>query len=238
MNTWLGILRVLAFVIGIGILLISLPNALSRQKAGLPGNFHLPGIAQEWTQSPQEANLILEKYTPPAIANRDINLDTWLIVPMYLLFFVNLALHLLTTGSRTQNILAMGVIVAVLIAAVADFIENHRTLALVEAFVQKQAQGGLNGDDQILLQQKFQAYVVKWMFLAIVLGFVGLIFTIQATIGGGLPNIKTAASLAIGIPNLAAAAFFALGLARSNSLVEWGFILFGVGAMAIGKFFL
>lgn len=228
MNTWLSILRILAFVIGLGTLGITVPALVTKPVQGLPKGFHLPSLSLEWAQDKDQANSIFKVLMKNDAKTKQqilfLNIDSWIIVPMYVVFFIGLGIYLWTSGTPVQRMLIVGIIIAVLVAGLADLIENHRTLLLIDSYVSKKPQGGLDESDSVLLLQKYRAYAMKWAFHALVLACVGILFSLRGNLWVGLPNV--AAALVLGI-----------GLIGSNSIVEWGFAFMGLGVTIIGACF-
>lgn len=212
MNAYIWTLRIIGFVMGAFILMITLPGLLNRTGEFFPGGFKLRGLALEWVKKPDEAIKIIDTHAARLL--KDLKLDSQIVVPLYVFYYIALAWYLKIQGSTREIFLASAITISILIAGLYDLRENAFTSKVINNFNNS---GRL---DITNLEQKYWACYIKWSLIALVILLIGVMLITQG-------NSLT------GMINLLAAIIFLAGFIGSKSITEWGFAAMGIGLLFI-----
>src|SRR3982751_6570173 len=97
--TWLAtFLRVFSVLVGVVIILVTVPQLIKHNPKNLPPGFYMPGVALELVDEEKYLGPIKERYGKDEDIIRDINLDYFLAIPSYLIFFLALGFWLIWQG--------------------------------------------------------------------------------------------------------------------------------------------
>ncbi|MBI5351572.1 MAG: hypothetical protein HZB50_02925 [Chloroflexi bacterium] len=207
-------LRIIGGVMGLVVLSLTLPKIFKPASEVFAGRFKMPGMAIEWVRAPEEAQKIIVSHSKEL--KQGLGLDTYFIVPIYVLYYIGLAWFLRSQSGAWGNYLAIGVIVCITIAGFFDEGENFYTKKILDAFEDKSIK-----PDASWLDKKFYACYIKWALIAIVLALTGIMFLSRGN------------SLA-GSVNLLGALIFLIGFANKEFfLSEWGFAGMGMSLLFI-----
>jgi len=213
--TWL--VRCLAPLLGAGILFLTVPKLFRPPPRGLPAGQRLPGVSLEVAKNAEEAaDIITNVPRPTHEIRRELRLDQYLIIPLYVLLFVALGVWL--TSRRLPLAGGLGVAVCVLIglAAYFDGQENRRTFYVLDAL----DAGSLKNSP---VEQMRRASLLKWGFIAAALGVVSVAFFLSGR------------CLVVAFIYLLAALSFAIGISLYRPGLEWGFALMGLALLPTGE---
>jgi hypothetical protein len=214
------IIRILAPLLGVGTLALTLPDLLGSPWSGLPQGYRLPGIALDLARDSRTVLKLFRAKKPDGTTpttrafRRDLKLDQYIVVPLYILLFVAVGLWLVGGTALYARWLGIAGMVCVALAGLFDTLENIRTFRVLDAV-----------DDPPLadavVDRMRQASVAKWAFIAGTLVFLSVPFLVNPR------------SIVVGVISLLTAVVFAVGLAGHRPLVEWGFGSMGLTLLAM-----
>jgi hypothetical protein len=205
--TNLTALRVFGGLMGLVILAMTLPRLINK-----PVNqFHMDVLRLEWERDPKTVDEILGKLGRQIVL-RDLAIDSFLIVPLYVAFFIGLAFTLRLSGSALSEVLFYAIIASIVIAGIADWFENYFTARLVS-----------NRVSGSLIDLKYYACFIKWGFIAVTLLLASIAFLFQGNIWVPLAGFATVT-------------VFGIGFIASRPLTQWGFALMGATLLMIAIF--
>ena len=204
-------LRVAAPLAGLAILGMTLPKLLGSQP--LPGGsgFRLRVIALELVENEDQVNKIQRVY-PPNEIRAELNLDLYVIIPLYVALFIALSYWLIRRNMPYAYFLGTTLASCVVGAALFDVTENLQTFSALREL------------DQLIVDHIRQAAFVKWSLFFVMMGLLAVPFAWR---GGWV--------LAVAGVNLAAASVGVLGLIWYRPLIEWAFALIGLALVPTGE---
>jgi hypothetical protein len=208
MSNWV-VLRGFAMLLGI-LLLVSILQKLINK----PFNeFHLPEIAFEWEREPGQINKIIEaKKAEGGNFLTELNIDTFLFIPIYTILFIYLAFYLRASDLAAGNRYFYAIIVCILTAAIFDWTENYFMYRIINQGVSTE-----------LASYKYYACYIKWSLIALAVFIISLSFF-------SLGNLWVA------VPGFAAFAIFVIGILFTRPLIQWGFGMLGFVLVMIAIF--
>lgn len=196
-----------ALFLGFCILALTLPQLINKPFH----QFNMQTVQLEWERDPNKAKEIIGKMGRDRTL-RDLKLDSWVVVPLYIALFIWLAFHLKTVEHPLGPVLFFAIIVTILIAGVFDLFENYYTARVVTGQT-----------TQSLLDMKYYACFLKWALIAAALLLVSVAFLLRG-------------NTAVALTGFATVVVFVLSFIAFRPLVQWGFVLMGVTFLMIGFF--
>ena len=178
----------------------------------LPGGFRMPAIALELVRDEKQLEDLLREY-PSWKAHKDLKMDLFVFIPVYVLLFGTLVYSLAWGGTLPYTpFLGIAVFLCIVGAALCDVVENLRTFAV------------LRTPNRAAVRRVRRAACIKWSLLFIAMALLAIPFAWQ---GGWFLIVATL--------YLAAAGVGALGLIRHPPLIEWAFALIGLALVPTGE---
>jgi hypothetical protein len=178
----------------------------------LRSGFRLPALALELVQDEEQVKAIEEKY-PPERIRRDLRLDLFVFIPLYLALFLALGYWLLRSDALPYaHLLGIAASLCVAGAALFDVLENLRTFSVLRQLNQ-------SGVDRIR-----RAALAKWSLFFVMMALLAIPFAWQ---GGWL--------LIVAAIYLIAAGTGIIGLVWHRPLIEWAFALVGLALAPTGE---
>lgn len=209
-------IRVVAPLAGLVLFRIT-PQLLAPSPPGLDG-FHSPVIALELVENEQQVRDILAVYeqrNPQPAAEqirREIQLDNWVIIPVYTLLFLAFSLWLSGSDRPRARALVIALVAGAVGAAASDLAENASILAALESL------------SQPVVDSIRQASLVKWALLAVLIGLLAVPFLTHK----GWVRIVGLLYLLAGVVGLG-------GVLWQRPLLEWFFALMGLALLPSGE---
>jgi hypothetical protein len=203
----LTLIRGLAFLMGFAILAMTLPKLINKPL----NQFHLDHIGLEWERDFTKANGIIDRLGRERMM-RELNIDSFLFVPVYVAFFILLAFHLRSTSPSMGNFLFYGIIAGILLAGIADWLENFYTYQIAKSAA-----------PEGYAAFKYHACFVKWSLIALTVAFASFAFLFRGNIWAPLAGFTTALVMLT-------------GTAINHPLVQWGYCLMGFFLVIIAIF--
>lgn len=206
--TLIRIVKILAVLLGVGTLFVTL-SALFRSSAiTLPTGFHMPGVAMEFARTEKELQTVLSGANSPEKMRSGLNLDSRLVIPLYVVFFIVFASWLKQANPQQSNLLIVAIIIFILAAGISDYLENFFATQTLNAY----EKGSLT--DAMFFRNSI-ATTAKWGLIAFTMFLVAL--------GLFKNNLNF-----VGSVYLLNALIFAIGLVWHRPIVEWGFTMMGL----------
>jgi hypothetical protein len=212
------IIRILAPLVGLAILaqtLSKLPRSPPANAPALPEGFRLRGLALELVSSESDLVRIKERYrSDKADIRREINLDFAVAIPAYLILFVLIGCWMVFRGDSAIGMtVGAALILSITLAACFDIRENFGILA------------ALAPHDASVVDVIRHASLVKWFLLCVSLLIVSLPLLLS----------KNAPIALVGLIYVSAAVIGIAGLAGPRRLVQFMFMLMGLGLSLTGE---
>ena len=205
------VIRIMSFLAGLSILVLTARSLFSPVPSSLPHGFQARALALELVESTEDVKTIEAVYPASEIRN-ELNLDLYLFIPFYLLLFLGLGAWLSYSDIPYARMLGIAVAVCVIVAALWDVIEDLRTFSVLRDL-------NLASVDGIR-----QAALIKWTMLSLMMLLMAVPFVGR---GGWV--------LIVGILYGLTGVIGVLGVVWDHSLLEWFFALIGVALLPTGK---
>ena len=212
------IIRILAPLVGLAILaqtLSKLPRSPPPNVPALPEGFRLRGLALELVSSEPDLVTIKERYrSDKADIRQEINLDFAVAIPAYLILFVLIGCWMVFRwDSAIAVIVGATLVLFITLAACFDIRENFGILA------------ALAPHDASVVDVIRHASLVKWFLLCVSLLITSLPLVLS----------KNAPIALVGLIHVSAAVIGIAGLAGPRRLVQFMFMLMGLGLSLTGE---
>lgn len=213
--TW--IVRIVAPLLGLGILFLTVPKLLCPPPPGLPEGQCLPGVSLESARNTEEVTNIIGKVPRPTDeVRKELRIDQYLSIPIYVLLFVALGVWLTSRNQPLAVVFGIAVIICIVLAAHFDYKENNRTFSVLSAF-----------DTQSLndsaVKQMQQASLLKWGLIAAALAIMSV------------PFFQSGRLIVVACIYALATISFAIGIMGYRPGLEWGFALMGLALLPTGE---